>query len=620
MNIHQNDLEVLSPAAREEFRFAVNSAENSDDYPLKVFTALHSYPVSVEQFISDPNFLGSDALYPVVLDALIELNNPVEPGREHRARLFTKYTEAVFTGAIGTGKSTLAIYTMAYQLYVLSCYRQPQLAFDLDPTSEIVMVFQNRTERLAKAVDYDRFKALVEQAPYFKKHFRFDHRVKSELRFPNRVIVKPVSGADTAVIGQNVIGGVIDEINFMDTIERSSRSHDGRRYDQATALYESIARRRGSRFQRRGKLPGVLCLVSSRRYPGQFTDTMEQERQRQLKETGQTSIFLYDKRIWDVKPNAYSGEVFQIFIGDLSRKPRILNEDAAVSSIDSPLVIDIPVEHRPEFERDILNSLRDIAGVSTTAIHPYLTNRDSVAGCFSDRRSIFLPDEIELLSQELNFHIDRVKQPDLLRFAHLDLSMTGDATGIVVGCVDRFMDIKRGGDVEVLPHIHIDLVLRVIPPRDGEIPYHRIRELLYLLRDSGVNLKFVSADSFQSVDMLQTLNLKGFMTGQRSMDRTSRPYEFLKSALYDGRVDIPHNETLLRELLALEFDAEKGKVDHPPAGSKDLADSLAGVVYGLTSRREVWVQHNVNPRQQAPKLLQTMSSAPSEEPYRTVRD
>ena len=43
---------------------------------------------------------------------------------------------------------------------------------------------------------------------------------------------------------------MIDEINFMEKVERSSRSRDNRAYDQSNALYESIATRRSSRFQK----------------------------------------------------------------------------------------------------------------------------------------------------------------------------------------------------------------------------------------------------------------------------------------------------------------------------------------------------------------------------------
>ncbi|MBL6931604.1 MAG: hypothetical protein ISR45_01555 [Rhodospirillales bacterium] len=95
--------------------------------------------------------------------------------------------------------------------------------------------------------------------------------------------------------------------------------------------------------------------------------------------------------------------------------------------------------------------------------------------------------------------------------------------------------------------------------------------------------------------MLQTLQRAGFIVGQRSMDRTPEPYEWLKAALYDQRVSIPDHETLRTELISLEVDSKTEKVDHPPTGSKDLADALAGVVYGLSMRRDVWTQHRVTP-------------------------
>jgi hypothetical protein len=314
-------------------------------------------------------------------------------------------------------------------------------------------------------------------------------------------------------------------------------------------------------------------------------------------------MFLYDKRVWEVKPDAYSGEVFRVFAGDLSRRPRILPNDEEVSTSDEPLVIEVPVEHRPEFERDILNALRDVAGVSTTAIHPFLTNRDAVAACFTDRPSILSDDVTDLSKGSLRVYPGRLHMPELVRFAHLDLSLTGDATGVVVGCVDRFVEVDREGEVEVLPHIRVDLVLSIRPPPDGEVPYERIRALLYKLRELGLALRFVTADSFQSRDMLQTLRLKRFTTGLVSMDRTPLAYELLKAALYDRRVDVPENETLLGELLSLEVDAKTEKIDHRPGGSKDLADALAGVVHGLTMRREVWWQHRVNPNQAAPHLV-----------------
>jgi hypothetical protein len=140
---------------------------------------LHDYaqykwrPVEIEEFICSPRYLNKAAeIYPGVLTAAKELNNGT-------------YVEAIMTGGIGSGKTTLALYTNAYQLYLLSCLRNPHGQFGLDPSSEILLVFQSMTLNLAKGVDYQRFRHMIEGSPYFNKYYPFDRSLHSRLVFPN---------------------------------------------------------------------------------------------------------------------------------------------------------------------------------------------------------------------------------------------------------------------------------------------------------------------------------------------------------------------------------------------------------------------------------------------------
>ena len=155
-----------------------------------------------------------------------QLNNP------DGIRIGSAYTEAVLAGGIGVGKSTVAVLSLAYQIYVLSCLQSPQRLFNLSERSEIVFVVQAPTERLAKVVGYSRMRELGLQSPYFKR-FAPDKRVKSELRFPNGVVLRPLSGSDTAALGQNVLGGLLDEVAFAGFTERSTRIRDREVFDQA---------------------------------------------------------------------------------------------------------------------------------------------------------------------------------------------------------------------------------------------------------------------------------------------------------------------------------------------------------------------------------------------------
>jgi hypothetical protein len=516
------------------------------------------------------------------------------------------YDEVVLTGSIGSAKTTCALYSIAYQLYVLSCYESPHQLYGLDPSSEIVFIFQSLRLTAAKEVDYERFRAMIEKAPYFKKHFMFDKDLKSELKFPHRIYVRPVSSKDTAAIGQNVFGGIIDEINFMQLIQDSKANIDGGLYDQAKALYDSISKRRKSRFGNQGVLPGLLCMVSSKRYPGQFTDRKAQEAADEIARSGSTRIYIYDKRSWDIKPSKYfKTERFRIFIGDDAHKPRILAEGEQVDPSLQHLVDEIPEDYRADFERDIMGSLRDIAGHSTLAKHPFIPDREAVQKCIRQGPFIFSQPTVDFVERKLKIYSAHMVRPKEDRFVHCDLAISGDAAGLAVGHVEGFVAIPRGmGEVELLPKVYIDGLLQIVAPKGGEILLYKVREVIYALSKLGMKIRWTTFDQFQSRDSMQLMRQKGYTVGYQSIDANSTPYDFVKNAIYDGRVSIPKHSVCELELVSLEKDVKKGKVDHPPGFSKDVADGLAGVVYGLTMRRETWARYGIGLGQIPKSVLQ----------------
>jgi len=546
-------------------------------------------PVDFRTFVESRELLDKPGvLWPKVMEAGQEMNSG-------------KYVEAVLTGAIGVAKSTLAIYTQAYQVYVLSCMKNPHAVFDLDPSSEILIVFQSINKNLAMDVDYRRFRSMIDDAPYFQTEFTYNRGRESYMRFDRfNIVVKPVAGHDTAAIGQNVIGGILDELNFMAVVENSKQTRDGSLYDQATQNYNSIARRRESRFMQLGQLPGMLCLVSSRNYPGQFTDKKEEEARRNPR------IYIYDKRLWEIRPERFSGEKFQVFIGDQTRKPRILRDIDVIPYEDRHLVMDIPIEYRQTFENDLLAALRDVAGVAVQAMHPFMPNTDAVSACFGRVQSIASREDCDFQDTRVLLYPKRVQHPQEPRFVHVDLALAKDSAGVTVGHVPRFVPVSRGEHTEILPVVQLDMILEVRPPRGGEIEFENIRKLIYTLRDKlRLPVKWVTFDQYQSRDSMQILHREGFMTGYQSMDVDTYAYDVLKQALYDGRVLAPEHPKALKELVTLEIDVKKNKIDHPPHSSKDVADSIAGVVFGLTMRLEIWRRHGI-PTYRMPRSISEM--------------
>jgi hypothetical protein len=571
---------TLQPEARGTFlmqaaRHFLSLHDERDRYAL--------LPVDIRTFVESKGFLNSrSVLYPAVMEELRELNSG-------------KYDEAVLTGAIGTGKSTIALFTTAYQLYVLSCLKDPHRLFSLDPASEIVFAFQSLNKMLAESIGYKRFRTMIEDSAYFLHHFPFRKSLGSEMVFQKNIVVRPLSGNVTAAIGSNIFGGIIDEINFMAVIEQSKNAADGGTFDQANEMYNSIVRRRKSRFMMAGsKLPGVLCLVSSKRYPGEFTDRKQAEARDEITRSGKTRIFVYDRRLWEIKPEGtYGKERFKLFLGDVARKPRILEDGAEAAANDAHLVMEVPDEFRSEFTRDILSAIRDIAGSATFALHPFIVNTEAVAKAFGVRQSVLSTQETDFVARP-SIYPTRILRPDEPRMAHVDLGLTGDSAGVAVGWVEGFAKVPRSDNTfEMMPVINLDLILEVKPPQGGEIELENIRTLFYKLREVGMNLKWISFDTFQSADSIQLLRQKGFTTGTYSMDTTSIPYDFTKSAFYDGRIKAPVHDKALSEMMRLERNPQSGLIDHPPNFSKDCSDAVAGVVFGLTNRREIWVRHGV---------------------------
>lgn len=538
-------------------------------------------PVGIKEFVCGEYFLNkSGDIYDKVMEELIEINTP------------GKYVEIVLTGGIGSAKTTTALYTTAYQLYLLSCMNSPHRVFALDSSSEILIVFQS-INSVTSAASFKRFKSMIEGSDYFKENFPFSKDIEKRLIFPNRIEVVPVSGMETAVIGQNVIGGLIDELNYMSIVNKSKQSVDQGTYNQAVALYNSIARRRKSRFISGAEhLPGLLCLVSSKRYPGQFTDIKEEEAKRDK------TIYIYDYRVWDVKPKGtFNKGWFKVFIGDMTRKPRILLDGEKMPDSDAKLVMEIPNDFKEDFRTDIINALREIAGVSTLARHPYFVDVEKVTEAFGKHLSIFSRDSVDFVETQLQLYPKRCYKPELPRFAHIDLAISGDSAGLTIGTCTGFVSMKHLGygssEDEMMPKIHIDGILEIKPPKGGEILFWKIRDVLMKLRTLGINMRWVTFDSFQSKDSQQLLRQAGFIVGEQSIDIKPQPYDFTKSAIYTGRVSMPEHPKCRVEILSLEKDTKTGKIDHPATGSKDCSDSLAGVVYGLTNRREVWGMYGI---------------------------
>lgn len=488
-------------------------------------------------------------------------------------------------------------------LYELSCMRDPHRSFGIAANSNISIVCLSVNEVLATKVAYENIATKIEASPYFQEHFPFE-KTKKELRFPKKVWVAARASNDGSVLGLNVIGGLLDETNFM---PKASKNQDPRfnLKDRAEVLYNAMQRRMKSRFERKGQLPGILFVVSSKQTHDDFTAKRIKEAQKD------PTVFVRDYALWDVKPESYlSGGWFHVVVGNEQSPSRIIRDDEDVKELRTVLpedcvFIEVPEDFRMDFENDLEGAIRDLAGVATVSISPYIQRRDKIVDAIDPTRSHPFSVEIYDPSQPGAFYWSKLVQPtyDAMlgtegsfnrpilnprapRHIHIDPSLSGDATGFCMAHVSGFTEVMRRDDEgrrypERAPEITVDLALRIIPPVGDEIILGDVRKLVYQLSQHGFMITCVSLDSWQSADAIQKLQQKGFNAIQLSVDRTMGPYDLLKTALYEDRLKLYDYKPLIQELRELEHDRSKRKVDHPLRGSKDVSDALAGCVFTL---------------------------------------
>jgi len=611
VNLLKNEFEGLSPEEREAVLLCLKEMDDpafnelqalAGETPARIIDVLNdaefkTNPVDIETFVMDPYYLGKtcDVLYPKLKEDMRELFNG-------------NYGEAVLTGSIGWGKTFFASIAACRILYELSCMRDPHKSFGIGKGSDITLIVLSVKEDLAIKVAFENIVNKIKESDYFMENFPYKP-LKKEILFPNHVQVAARASTDSAALGLNVFAALIDESNFMQPMKKKKGGLDSRfgGGDRAQFLYDQLMRRMKSRFQKHGKLPGMMLVVSSKQTRDDFTA-------KRIKESeDDPTLFVRDYATWHVKPKGtLSEEMFSVLVGNDLVPSKIL-EPEEVETVREKLqegmvIVEVPVDYRNDFENNLEDSIRDVAGIATVSISPFIQQLDKIIPCIDENRSHpFSVDEwvqteggkvnwTKLATQEsVRDGASMVKiwqpkfYPGLARHIHIDPSLNSDSTGFAIGCVTGYKTIVRRDAetqqeyTEPAPRIWVDMLLRINPPIGGEIDYGMIRALVYQFQAYGFSIGLVTMDQFNSADSLQKFAKKGITAERLSVDKPMDAYDVLKSAIYENRISFYNYDPLINELKSIQRDNVKNKVDHPRNGSKDVSDALAGITYSLTT-------------------------------------
>jgi hypothetical protein len=524
-------------------------------------------PASIPEFLG-PKYLDlTETIRESVYDVLIDIF-----GEEVNSERIALVQEAIFTGAIGIGKTTLASIVIPYMAHWALCLRDPQHFYGLMPGTRIAFMLMSTSRLQAKNVVYSDIKARIDYSPWFNENYQYDPKITSLFKFPKDIWIIPGDSSEKTFEGFNILGGIVDEIDSHKVTLEKSYVEQG---------YDTIRGRVSSRF---GDL-GFILLIGQMKSSTGFAAKMYRRHAADPRAYA-ARMSIWDSYGWDRFTDLNGNR--QSFWFDCDRMQMTTKTLAELQGYPDH-IIEIPKIYQNDFVHSPYKSLRDLAGRPSAVASPLFNDPSKIQEARKNWLWRFNVPEGPV--DHKNRIADWFKAGNSVkRVVHVDIaySAQGDALGLAMGHVPEVVDV----DGELKPFICIDLIMRFKAAPGTEIFLGDIRRIIYDLKDKrGFNIVTLTTDGFQSTDFRQQIERKRIHTDQVSTDKTTLPYFDLYDAVSEDRIAIPpYNvalsweqpepiDILFREISQLV--EEGNKIEHPPEGSKDLADAVACVVSTL---------------------------------------
>ena len=474
-------------------------------------------------------------------------------------------------GSTGTGKSTVATYSMCYELYKLMCLKNPN-RFYLGANETIWMLFFNLNLKLAEKTMWGKFQKALQMSPWFMERGTVTGRTNLIYQ-PNKDIKLGIGSTEEHALSIAVMFVGIDEMSFGE--------NDNVDYTQANMMriYNQLYLRLSSRFSKAGRIQGRMYLISSAKSTNAVLESFIKDNE------GQPGMHVSRYKQWEVLPaSKFSGKWFKIAVGNELLTSYIMGVNVTEQQIkDAEMqgytVIDVPLEMKHRFEMDFNRTLIDSCGISVQSSYKYIPYR-IVEPCIGTGKNPFISEIIKTGLAD-NYKIKDFFLPDVVPellyskkiYIHCDLSKSGDMTGIsgvaVLGYKnqERYSDDGNSNTIKEMVFKHVFSVGIQCPAND-ELSMIKIKDFLHYLKyELGWNICGVSCDGYQSLMLLQSLKLDGFNVKEVSMDILKNKecvgYTILRNVLVEQRIKLLKLNELIKETTNLEKNETTGKIDHP---------------------------------------------------------
>ena len=554
-------------------------------------------PVDIVTFLHDKRYLGNGlidsegkfTIFPYWEEKLKEI---------FPTNTTTRYNTIILTGAIGLGKSTIAVICLLYLLYRLLCLKDPYLYYGLQPIDKISISLMNITIENAKGVALDKMNQMILSSEWFMNHGTMAG--SSNLNFiPDKHIELITASSNNQVIGRAIYSNFTDEVNFGLTTDVEKLKKKQKQ------LISQIDARMKSRFMRGTYLPTLNIIASSKNSDQSFLEDYINTK----KKNESSTTLIVDEPQWVVDSRKQSDQHFYVAIGNKFLANELLPLDISEErlrefKLKGYSILEVPIGYWENFNDNIDGALTDIAGIATASSLKYISGSRWNEIKTQEYQNPFTKEIIEvgnskddLVQYQDFFDLNRVpiNLKGMPLYIHLDMSTSGDKTGIAGVYITGKKPKVEGQDSSRELFFKVAFNVSIKAPKGYEISFDKNRNFIRWLRDQGFSIKGVSADTFQSAQIRQQLEADNFNVDVISVDRldseTKRclPYAYLKSTIYDRRLSVYSDcDFLTEEALGLELQSD-GHVNHPEQGtkgSKDAIDAVCGSLWNASKHAD----------------------------------
>ena len=538
--------------------------ENPFDILTNVLT--NNNVISFKEFVTSPNYCNNHDLYDYWLKQGTDMPNNI--------------SEIILDGSIGGGKTTFSNYYFAYRVYRLFAQGSPQAQLHLAQNTEIYCLYFSVSLDMAKKSGFLQLYNIFNECVWFNENYPIDKGLKSSISFPNKFHIDYAS-SESHQIGLSVWGFILDEANFRSGGVGAGMAEE---YQEVTLLYNQLMDRLVSRFSNPdGSVNALAILISSASYQSSFVE------KRKAVVKGDKWTKCITSVSYEVKPERYSEEKFEVFIGSGSAEPCIIESDEQRTRIfdaigvlgtgeENTFIRHVPVNLLKNFKDNIALALQNHCGVPTMVAGSFMSNLKYLYESYTeDIPMIFTTDKIEASTDDdtqiIEYLIPKnIEFPERPHSMYLDMSMSGDR-----GCLTC---VRYDGRVNNLDQHTRVFCIKIVPPHyPASTKISKIQQFVFDI-SQFINLVAFASDQYQSEQVRQeVMSELGLENIRISLDSTDRPFLHWQRGLVEGRLKQTKDDLLEQEVQEAVHDYKRHRVVKNKNSTDDILQANVGAFF-----------------------------------------